>query len=330
MKSTMGDVPLTVAAIVRHGTTVHADRQVRTRNADGTVRTAGFGEIGARAAQLAGALRDAGVSGDVRVATFMWNNQEHVEAYCAVPAMGAVLHTLNIRLARKQIVYVANHAEDKVVLVDGTLVSAFAAVLPELSTVQTVVVTGGAADLSPLEGMGKQVIGYDDFIAGHPTTFGWPELDERSAAAMCYTSGTTGNPKGIVYSHRSTYLHSMAVCAKGGLEVGPGETVLPIVPMFHANAWGLIYPAIMAGADLVLPDRFLQAEPLADLIDTQRPTIAGAVPTVWTDMLQYLEDRPEKDVSSLRLVACGGSATPRHLMHTFQSKYGVYIAQAWE
>ena len=328
MKSTMQDYSLTVSAIVRHGTSVHADRQVRTRQPDGTVRIAGFGEIGSRAAQLANALRQCGVSGDARVATFMWNNQEHVEAYCAVPAMGAVLHTLNIRLAEEQIVYIANHAEDEVVIVDASLVEVLAPVLPGMATVHTVLVAG-EGDVSVLKGTGKLVVRYDEFIADQPTDYAWPELDERSAAAMCYTSGTTGNPKGVVYSHRSTYLHSMAICAKGALEVGPGDIVLPVVPMFHANAWGLIYAAVMAGADLVLPDRFLQAGPLVELIQTQLPTIAGAVPTVWNDILHYLEEHPDGDISSLRLVGCGGSATPVHLMRTFEEKYGVCIAQAW-
>jgi fatty-acyl-CoA synthase len=324
----MQDYPLTVGAIVRHGTSVNASHQVRTRQPDGTVRVATFGDVGARSAQLANALRHAGVGGDSTVATFMWNNQEHVEAYCAVPAMGAVLHTLNIRLAAEQISYIANHAQDEVVIVDATLTSLLTPVLPELSTVHTVVVAGDG-DLAGLTATGKRVVRYNDFIEGHPTTFDWPELDERSAAAMCYTSGTTGNPKGVVYSHRSTYLHSMGICAKGGLEVGSDDVVLPIVPMFHANAWGLIYAALMAGADLVLPDRFLQAEPLVTLIESERPTIGGAVPTVWNDILRYLEDQPQADISSLRLVGCGGSAAPAHLMRTFQEKYGVYIAQAW-
>jgi fatty-acyl-CoA synthase len=328
MKSTMMDFPLTVSAVLRHGATVHGYRRVRTLNPDGSCRTATYAEVGARAAQLAHALRAAGVRGDQRVGTFMWNNQEHVEAYCAIPAMGAVLHTLNIRLAPEQLVYIANHAEDQIVIVDGSLVPLFAPILPELTTVHTVVVTGDG-DPSAFAAGGRTIVRYEDFIAGFPVTFDWPDVDETSAAAMCYTSGTTGHPKGVVYSHRSTYLHSMAVCAKDGLQVGADDAVLTIVPMFHANAWGLVYAALMAGADLVMPDRFLQAEPLVKLIASQRPTIAGAVPTIWSDVLKYLEANPGSDISSLGFVGCGGSAVPRHLMEVFQEKYGVQIVQAW-
>ncbi len=328
MRSTMMNVPLTTAAILRHGERVHATARVRTLQADGTIRTGTFAEVGRRSAQLAHALRACGVDGDDRVATLMWNNQEHVEAYCAVPSMGAVLHTLNPRLTPAQLVYVAGHADDRVVIVDGTLAPLLAAILPSLDSVHTVVVTGGV-DLGPLRREGVAVIGYEEFLAGHPESYEWPELDEFSAAAMCYTSGTTGNPKGVAYSHRSTYLHSMAACAADGLSVTGDDAILAIVPMFHANAWGLVYAALMAGADLVMPDRFLQAEPLVRLIAEARPTIAGAVPTIWSDVLNYLDANPGHDVSSLGLVACGGSAVPLHLMQAFEEKYGVRILQAW-
>jgi fatty-acyl-CoA synthase len=184
-------------------------------------------------------------------------------------------------------------------------------------------------DLTPLQRDGVNVVGYEDFLQGHPERFDWPEIDELSAAAMCYTSGTTGHPKGVAYSYRSTYLHSMAACAADGLSVTGDDAILAIVPMFHANAWGLVYAALMAGADLVMPDRFLQAEPLVKLIARERPTIAGAVPTIWSDVLHHLEAHPGQDISSLKLVACGGSAVPVHLMRAFQENHGVTIVQAW-
>ncbi len=258
----------------------------------------------------------------------MWNNAEHLAAYTAVPAMGAVLHTLNIRLFPEQIVYVANEAEDQVVLVDVSLAKLLAPILGELETVHTVIAVGDG-DVAALEASGKTVLRYDDIVDAESTEFEWPDIDENSAAAMCYTSGTTGNPKGVVYSHRSSYLHTMAICTSNGIGIGSSDSVLPIVPMFHANAWGLPYGALMAGADLVLPDRHLDAKSLVEMIEKLRPTIAGAVPTIWNDVMHYLEKNPGHDVSSLRLVPCGGSAVPVSLMRTFEDRHGVQIRQLW-
>ncbi|MCV7259673.1 long-chain fatty acid--CoA ligase [Mycobacterium shimoidei] len=327
MYATMQNVPLTITAILRHATVVHGARRVTTATGSG-YRQCSYAELGAQAAQLANALRRLGIIGDQRVATFMWNNAEHLATYLAVPSMGAVLHTLNIRLFADQIVFVANEAEDQVVLVDMSLADLLAPVLGRLDSVHTVIAVGDG-DLAPLSESGKTVLRFADVVAGEPREFDWPEIDENSAAAMCYTSGTTGHPKGVVYSHRSSYLHTMATCTSNGIGIGASDCVLPIVPMFHANAWGLPYAALMAGADLVLPDRHLDAESLVGLIETQRPTVAGAVPTIWNDILHYLEREPDHDVSSLRLVASGGSAVPESLMRTFQEKHGVQIRQLW-
>jgi fatty-acyl-CoA synthase len=327
MDSTMQDYPLTITGILRHGTTWNSGRKVITKTSDG-YRETSFGELGSRIAQLAHGLRALGVAAGDRVATFMWNNQEHLEAYFAAPCMGAVLHTLNIRLAAEQVAFIANQAADSVVLVDVSLIPLLAPVLPDLTTVHTVVVAG-SGDVSALRPAGKTVIQYDDLLDGQPCSYDWPELDERSAAAMCYTSGTTGHPKGVVYSHRSTYLHSMSVCAANNIGLVNGDRVLPVVPMFHANAWGQPYAAMMAGADLLLPDRFLQAEPLVEMIERHRPTISAAVPTIWNDVLQYLHAHPGRDISSLRRVCCGGSAVPLGMMKEFQERYGVVILQGW-
>jgi fatty-acyl-CoA synthase len=327
MDSTMQDFPLTVAAIMRHGCGVHGARTVTTATGDG-YRQATYRELGEQAAQLANALRRLGVTGDQRVATFMWNNLEHLATYLAVPSMGAVLHTLNIRLFPEQIAYVANEAEDQVVLVDASLAKLLAPVLTQLESVHTVVMVG-EGDTGPLQESGKTVLSYAELIDAESPDFGWPQIDERSAAAMCYTSGTTGNPKGVVYSHRSSFLHAMATCATNGIGVGAIDSVLPIVPMFHANAWGLPYAALMAGADLVLPDCHLDARSLIGMVETLRPTVAGAVPTIWNDVLHRLEDDPDHDVSSLRLVVCGGSAVPVSLMRMFEEKHGVQIRQLW-
>jgi fatty-acyl-CoA synthase len=327
MYSTMQDFPLTITAILRHGCGIHGARTVTTATGTG-YRHSSYREVGQQAAQLANALRRLGITGDQRVATFMWNNAEHLAAYLAVPAMGAVLHTLNIRLFPEQIAYVANEAEDRVVLVDLSLAKLLAPVLAKLDTVHTVIAVGDQ-DPAPLQESGKTVLRYDDVIGGESTEFDWPQIDENSAAAMCYTSGTTGNPKGVVYSHRSSFLHTMAACTTNGIGVGASDRVLPIVPMFHANAWGLPYAALMAGADLVLPDCHLDPRSVIDMVEKLRPTVAGAVPTIWNDVMHQLEKDPDHDMSSLRLVVCGGSAVPVSLMRTFEDKYDVQIRQLW-
>nr|WP_199267941.1 fatty acid--CoA ligase [Mycolicibacterium smegmatis] len=328
MDSTMQQWPLTITAILRHACGVNGDQTVTTATGQGGFRTTTYREVGERAAQLAHLLREVGITGDERVGTFMWNNTEHLTAYLAIPAMGAVLHTLNIRLSPEQIGFIAREAEDRVIITDSSLIPLLAPVLPLVDSVHTVIVVGDG-DLEPLRGADRTVLRYDEAMAGRPTRFDWPDIDENSAAAMCYTSGTTGNPKGVVYSHRSSYLHSLNTCTANALDVSCGDVVLPIVPMFHANAWGLPYAALMAGAGLVMPDRFLDGASLIELIETQRPTLAGAVPTIWNDVLNCLEKSPGHDISSLRLVACGGSAVPLSLMQAFQERHDVYIQQAW-
>jgi len=323
----MQDVQLGVAGIVGHAATVHGEREVFSARGPGDISRVTYRDSAVRAARLANALRQIGVRGDERVATLQWSNQEHLDSYAAVPSMGAVLHTLNLRLPPQQLAWIANDADDRVIIVDDTVLGVLAAALPTMTSVHTVLVTG-EGDLALLDGCGKTVLRYEELVAGQPETFDWPSVDERSAAAMCYTSGTTGHPKGVVYSHRSTWLHSQAACTANALGIGHDDTVLAIVPMFHANAWGLPYAAMMAGAQLVLPDRFLQAAPLVEMIEATKTTMSGAVPTIWTDILHYLGDNPGHDLSSLKLVACGGSAVPRSLMSAFD-ELGIRIVQAW-
>ncbi|MGB8650414.1 MAG: long-chain fatty acid--CoA ligase [Mycobacteriales bacterium] len=318
----MQDAQLTISSLLEHSRRVHAKSVVRTFEGD-HVREATYAEIGERATRLAAGLAGLGVREGDRVGTLLWNTQEHLEAYLAVPSMGAVLHTLNLRLFPDQLAYTINHAEDKVVIVDATVLPLLARVAGELTTVEQYVLIG-EGDTSSL---GKPVISYDALLASS-ADFSWPELDERAAAAMCYTSGTTGNPKGVVYSHRSTYLHSLAISGGNTFALNEHDTLLPVVPMFHANAWGLPYAGWLVGADFVMPGRFLQAEPLARMISTLRPTVAGAVPTIWNDLLNYVDAHPT-DLSSLRLVPCGGSAVPLSLMKAYQERHGVRIIQAW-
>src|SRR5262249_43120041 len=329
VRSTMMDVPLTITSVMRYGTSVFGDREVVTWTGDGTRRRT-YAEAGRRAARLANALRGLGVDADQRVAPFMWNNAEHLEAYLAIPSMGAVLHTLNIRLATNEVGYIATHAEDYAVIVDASLVPRFAEILPQAPTVKHVIVTGGPLGETPGTDQltGVTVHSYEDLLAAEPDSFDWPELDEKSAAAMCYTSGTTGNPKGVVYSHRSAYLHSMGACLGNAFGLSERDRVLPVVPMFHANAWGLAYASLLSGSALILPDRFLQPAALVRLIGDERVTLAGGVPTIWAGVLAHMRAEGG-DLSSLRLVVAGGSAVPHAMQVRYEQELGVRLLQAW-
>ncbi|GJF29131.1 long-chain-fatty-acid--CoA ligase [Kitasatospora sp. NE20-6] len=328
MFSTMQDVPLTVSRILAHGSTVHAGSTVTTWDGTGPV-VRSYAEVGARAARLAYALRDElGVNGDQRVATLMWNNAEHLEAYLAVPSMGAVLHTLNLRLPAPQLAYIINHAADHVIIVNGSVLPLLAGVLGQLDETLRHIVVSGEGDRSLLDGFSGTVHEYEALIADRPAVYPWPELDERRAAALCYTSGTTGDPKGVVYSHRSVYLHCLQVMAADSFGLTARDVALPVVPMFHVNAWGVPHTAFMSGASLLMPDRHLQPKPLAEMIDRVKPTVGAAVPTIWSGLLDEL-DAGDYDTSTLRMVVIGGSACPPALMKAFEERHGINVVHAW-
>jgi fatty-acyl-CoA synthase len=322
MKSTMQEGALLISDLLDYGASVFSTSEVITVTDDG-YRHASFDQVARRAAQLAHGLSALGVAQGDRVGSFLWNNQTHVEAYLGVPSMGAVLHTLNIRLPADQLVYVINHAEDRVIIIDDSLVPLLAPVRSQLETVETIIVAGDG-DASSL----GEHLRYEGILAGQPEHFDWPALDERDAAAMCYTSGTTGRPKGVVYSHRSTYLHSLAQTAANSLGLRESDRALVIVPMFHANAWGTPYSAWMSGADLIMPQHHLMGAALSKIIPELRPTVAAGVPTVWNDLLQVAKNT-EIDASSLRAVIAGGSAVPRSLIEGFEKTFGLPIIQGW-
>ncbi len=323
--------PLLISRLLEYGSREHGVSEVVTWTADGPRRST-YAEVGKDCARLANALRGLGIDGDQRVGTFMWNNEEHFEAYLGVQSMGAVLHAINIRLFPEQMVYVVNHAEDEVVIVDDSLAAPFAKLLEHLPKVRVVIVNGAVPDevREALGGAGRrEVHDYRELLDAQPDRFDWPLLDERAPAAMCYTSGTTGNPKGVVYSHRSNFLHTMTSALPSSFDLRQSDRVLAIVPLFHANAWGLPYAGMLTGAAMIMPDRFLQAAPLAQMIQTERVTSSGAVPTIFTDLLRYLDEHPEIDTSSLRHVIIGGSAAAPSLQRALQERHGITVRHAW-
>jgi fatty-acyl-CoA synthase len=323
MQSTMQDFPLTVTHLLRHGRQVHGDGEVLTDEGD-HVRRASFPEVAVRAERLAAALARLGIGDGDRVSTFCWNHQEHLEAYLAVPCMGAVLLPLNIRLFQDQLAHVVNHAEVRAIIVDASLVGVLAATAPQFSTVEHYLVLGG----EPTEALPAATHSYEALLDVSLPGYRWPDLDERSAAAMCYTTGTTGEPKGVVYSHRSIVLHALSECSGAFFGLSARDRVLMTASMFHATAWGLPYAGWWVGADLIFPGRHLQSGPLSALIAQTRPTVAGAVPTIWMDLLRYGETHPI-DLSSFRLLLSGGSAVPQSLIERFQALHGRELVQAW-
>ena len=332
MKSTMQTTPLLISHLLRYGTTVHRDSTVSTWTADGA-RTSTYAEVGQDAARLANALRGMGITDDQRVGTFMWNNTEHLVAYLAVPSMGAVLHAINIRLFPEQLIYTAAHGGSEVVVVDDSLAEPFSKVLPQLPAIRHVIINGDAVSDDVRTALAQNehiesVRGWRELLDEQQDTFDWPEdLDENCASSMCYTSGTTGNPKGVVYSHRSNYLHATGVVS--GLAMRQAENFLVVVPLFHANAWGYPYCSMVSGASLVMPDKYLQPEPLAAMIQQLGVTTGAGVPTVWNGLLQYLDEHEDADVSSCRMLMVGGSAVPLSMMRAFQERHGIEIIQGW-
>ena len=324
MQGLMQDVPLSQIQLFERAEQLFADNELVTATAVGRERTT-YGEWAERTRRLGGVLDDLGISADGRVATFAWNTARHLELYFAAPCTGRVLHTLNIRLFPEQLTYIVNHAEDEVIFVDRSLVKLLWPLLDTFTTVRHIVVMDDGAGDQPTDAGNAELHDYEALLASaSPAT--WHVEDENQAASMCYTSGTTGNPKGVVYSHRSIFLHTMAGMIADGIGVRESDRILPVVPMFHANAWGLAHVGVATGATLIMPGPGMAPKPLADLIVEEKATIAAGVPTIWMGVLPELVGR---DTSSLRALPCGGSAVPRALSEQYREQIGMPILQAW-
>jgi len=320
----MQDVPLSINHIFDRAEKYFGHKTIVTATATGRERTT-YAQWAGRTRRVATVLDQLGISSSGRVATFAWNTARHLELYFAAPCSGRVLHTLNIRLFPEQLTYIVNHAEDEVIFVDRSLIGLLAPLLPTFTTVKHLVIMDDGKGDVPADLAGIPKHDYEELLAkAAPADF--VEVPEDSAASMCYTSGTTGNPKGVVYSHRSTFLHTMATMMVDGLGASERDTILPVVPMFHANAWGLAHAAVAAGANLIMPGPDLSGKAIADLIVEERATIAAGVPTIWMGVLPELKGR---DTSSLRAIPCGGSAVPRALSEAYRQQTGLPILQAW-
>jgi fatty-acyl-CoA synthase len=326
MHATMMAHQLGTQMIVDRGRRLFAASQVIDFDGD-TIRESSFADVADGAARLATALVAIGLNPGDRVGTFAWNSRPHLEAYLAVPAMGFVLHTVNVRLFPEQIAYIIDHAGDRAMIVDASLLDVLAPTLPGLSRLEHVIVFGATA-LPQIAGFHGAVRRYEDLIAAHAPISQWPEIDENSAAVACYTSGTTGNPKGVVYSHRTIFLHSIASLAVDAFGVCNADRILMLPPMFHANAWGLPFSGWLAGSDLILPGPHLQPDKIARLIAATRPTVTAAVPTILNDLLQ-LHARAPMDLSSFRAIVSGGSAVSMHLIERVRDTWGVDVIQGW-
>jgi len=320
----MMDFPLTLTHFLERAKTFFPGREIVSRLPNGSLHRYAYRDYHARTCQLAHALMKLGVKPGDRVATLGWNHYRHLEAYFAVPCIGAVLHTLNLRLHPSELAYIAAHAGDKVIIVDRSLLSLLEGFRNEIPTLENVIVV---PDDGPVA---ADQLDYERLLSEQPTEFAFPVLDERAGALMCYTSGTTGLPKGVLYSHRSTALHTMMLCMTDTKGISENDTVMPVVPMFHANAWGMAHAAVCVGAKLVFPGPDLKPDSILNLMAGERVTFAAAVPTIWLGALALLDENPKNwDLSAVRMISVGGAAAPPSMIDGFQRRHGIHIRHTW-
>ena len=327
MYGLMMDRPLLISSLLTHAESQHGEREIVSRRVEGDIHRTTYRELGQRARKLANALAALGIAKGERVATLAWNGYRHLELYYAVSGSGAVLHTLNPRLHPDQLAWIVNHAEDRVLCFDMTFLPLVEAIVSRVPTVRHFVAMTDRAHM-PTESGIPNLICYEDWLAAYELDHDWPELDERTASSLCYTSGTTGNPKGVLYSHRSTLLHSYAAALPDSLDCAGSDTILPVVPMFHVNAWGLPYIACMVGAKLVFPGPQLDGKSLYELFEAEGVTLSAGVPTVWQGLLNHVESQGLA-FSTMRRTIVGGSACPPAMLRAFQQRHQVQVLHAW-
>jgi fatty-acyl-CoA synthase len=326
MHGLMQDWPLTVDKILDHAKTWHGDREIVSRSVEGPIVRTTYAEVHTRAKKLSNALKSLGVEPGDRVATLAWNTARHVEAWYGIMGMGAVCHTLNPRLFAEQLCYIINHAEDQVIITDLTFLPVLQEHRAKMATVKHIVVLTDEAHMQPDVFPGA--LCYETLLAGQSADCVWGDFDENTAAGLCYTSGTTGNPKGVLYSHRSNFLHTLVTMGKDVMGISAMDTVLPVVPMFHANAWGLAFSCSAVGAKLVMPGQKLDGPSVHELLESEGVTFSAAVPTVWQMLLAHLR-QTNGTLSTLKRVVIGGSAVPEALVRAFRDDYGVSVTHAW-
>ncbi|MFP5384388.1 MAG: 3-(methylthio)propionyl-CoA ligase [Gammaproteobacteria bacterium] len=326
MLGNMMERPLLVSSLLAHAVQNHPEVEIVTRRVEGDVHRYGWGDAALRAAKVANALARLGIKRGDRVGTLAWNTYRHLELYFGVSGSGAVLHTINPRLFPEQIAWIVNHAEDRVLFVDLTFMPLIEALAEHLKNVEAIVVmTDG--DTMPKVNL-PNLVCYEELIARESDQYEWPEFDERTACSLCYTSGTTGNPKGVMYTHRSTVLHAWGSLHSGALNIGRDTVILPVVPMFHVNAWGTPYAAAMSGAKLAMPGPALDGKSLHELIEREKVTLALGVPTIWLGLLNYLDSVNAK-LTTVKHVVVGGSAAPLSMIKAFDQKHGAFLIHAW-